>query len=108
MRDHFPRPLGWTVIAMLCLALLPLPYGYYTLLRLVTCVGFAWSAVVSYQQAMIGWAVAAGVLALLYNPMIPVHLGRDLWIVVNLLSAGAMAGLLWALAQREQRQEENR
>lgn len=97
--SSFPKPLGWTVIGMLALALLPLPYGYYTLLRLVVCVAFVWSALDLFQRELIGWAVAAGVVALLYNPVIPVYLDRELWMVVNIVTAGVMGGVLVALGR---------
>ena len=105
--DSFPKPLGWTVVAMLGIALLPLPYGYYTLLRLVVCVAFAWSAVDCFGRGLVGWAVIAGVLALLYNPFVPVYLERELWMVLNIGTAGAMVGIVFALDQVRARQSED-
>lgn len=104
--DSFPRPLGWTVVGMLCLALLPLPYGYYMLLRLVACVGFAWVAFSHFRSGAMGWATATGVLALLYNPLLPVYLTRELWILINIGSAAAMVGAIVALDKARQAQRD--
>ena len=82
--------------ALLVIAVLPLPYGYYQLLRLaVTAVALyiAWS---EYQASngMTGWALAFGLCALLFNPLIPVHLSRESWFVIDLAVAGIF-GAYW-------------
>ncbi|MCD6151640.1 MAG: hypothetical protein J7J70_08350 [Deltaproteobacteria bacterium] len=63
------------------------PYGFFTLLRLVvfgTTVYLSWLAYKSEEQA---WAWVFGFVALVFNPLIPLHLGRDLWMVVDFLVA---------------------
>ncbi len=63
------------------------PYGFFTLLRLVvfgTTVYLSWLAYRSERQI---WAWAFGFIALVFNPLIPLHLGRDLWMAVDLLVA---------------------
>ncbi|MFA4907250.1 MAG: DUF6804 family protein [archaeon] len=63
------------------------PYGFFTLLRLVvfgTTVYLSWLACKSKKQA---WIWIFGFIALVFNPLIPLHLGRDLWVVVDLLVA---------------------
>ena len=72
-----PFQLIYLLIALLVIALLPLPYGYYELLRLVAVVGLAWTAFATWHYGLIGASVAAGVLALLYNPVLPVHLAKS-------------------------------
>ncbi len=63
------------------------PYGFFTLLRLVvfgTTVYLSWLAYRSERQVLT-WVF--GFIALVFNPLIPLHLGRDLWRVVDLLVA---------------------
>jgi hypothetical protein len=38
----------------------------------------------AYQQKRQGWVWVLGVTAALYNPIVPAHLGRDVWTLVNL------------------------
>lgn len=74
-------------IAMLFLAILPLPYGYYTLLRLVVCgtaVYLTWFAKTINKQ---GWMWAMGFIALLFNPLIPIHLDKTSWVFIDLVVA---------------------
>ena len=63
------------------------PYGFFTLLRLVifgTTVYLSWLAYKSERHA---WIWIFGFIALVFNPLIPLHLGRGLWVVVDLLVA---------------------
>lgn len=83
--------------AMLAAALAPWAYGYYVLLRLVVClasIAIAWR--LRERGGLLTWAFVA--LAILYNPIVRVPLGRDIWMIVNLMSLVPF-GLL-ALRQR--------
>ena len=77
-------------------AIFSLPYGYYVLLRwIVTAVG-AYLSVSSWARGREGWAWVFGVTALMFNPILPVHLGRETWrlvdgLVGSLLVASALA-----------------
>ena len=113
--DDFSRTLGshesrilsirhhasvWIVPAvLLVLALLPWPYGYYTFLRLSVCAVSGW---LTYEQwrhdnAVSGWVVALGATALLFNPISPIHLTREIWNVLDLAAAGLLIAHLCAL-----------
>ena len=83
------RPLIWVPIALLLLAVLPLPYGYYMVLRLIIPVCSLIVAVNAYktQPDTIYPYVFIG-MAILYNPLIPISLFKEIWIVVNLITAG--------------------
>jgi len=54
-------------------------YDYYVLLRWVVCgigaLGALWAAGFGKK----GWAWALGIVALFFNPIIPVHLTRETW-----------------------------
>ncbi len=76
---------------MLALALLPLPYGYYQLLRLVVCGSSAWIAWARYREQRWGWFAVFAVVALAYNPLFRVHLAREIWSVANLVTIGIFA-----------------
>ena len=80
------RPLKIIIAVALLLCLLPLPYGYYELVRLGGMVCFAVLAYRSYQQKREGWTVAYAALALLFQPFFKIALGRDVWNVVDIKS----------------------
>ena len=76
----------YIVSAMLLLATLPMPYGYYTLLRLVACGFFAWAATISFERKILYLPWAFSILALLFNPVIKIHLPKELWTVIDIVS----------------------
>jgi len=75
-------------------ALLPLPYGFYNVLRLVVCF-FAVLAAYDLTKRtrpksgnLLLWAMVG--LALLFNPVVPITLGeRLLWAPFNIAAAAA-------------------
>jgi len=84
-------PFVWAIpAAMLIIALAPLPYGYYTLLRIVVCGAAAFLAWQTYtlEGQITGWVVLLGLIAALFNPIFPVHLTRDIWRIIDPFCAG--------------------
>ena len=84
-----PRLLTVSMIA-LGAALLPLPYAYYMLLRVGMCGFFAYLAYTASQSNEQGLAWVLGITAVIYNPFAPLHLGREVWTVVNLATIGLL------------------
>ena len=90
----------WIVPAvLLVLALLPWPYGYYNFLRLGVSLVSGWLAYEQWRHdnAVSGWVVGLGATALLFNPLLPIHLTREIWNVLDLAAAGLLIGHLRAL-----------
>ena len=61
-------------------------YGYYVLLRWVCCGIFTYLAFKAIDQEKQDWAWIFGIIALIYNPIISVHLTREIWFVVNVVT----------------------
>jgi FtsH-binding integral membrane protein len=79
--------------AMLLIATSSLPYGYYQFLRWVICGIAVFIAYKSYEwkQAWASWVF--GVVAVLFNPLVPVYLTKETWRPIDMFSA-----LLFALS----------
>jgi hypothetical protein len=77
----------YIITALLFLGAAPLPYGYYMLLRLAAFGFFIWAALITYekQSQYLPWVF--GLLALLFNPIIKIHLPKELWAAVDIASA---------------------
>jgi len=52
------------------------PYGYYQLLRFVVCGVSVYVAYVAYKWQKIWATWLFGIIAVLFNPIIPIHLSR--------------------------------
>lgn len=85
--------LGLAVALLLCL--LPMPYGYYTLIRMVAMVIFAFLALIFFKRSKTVLGLVAVVLVLLFQPFAKEALGRDLWQVVDVVAAIALTILSW-------------
>jgi hypothetical protein len=76
---RLPTPVWLAPAAMLLIALAPLPYGYFMLLRLVVCGAAIWLAytlLAGRKWTGPRWVFVA--IALLYNPVFRVHFEREL------------------------------
>ena len=72
---------------MLLLAVPPVwPYGYYILLRLVVC-GVAAYTAFSLKNTNAKYFVVLIIMALLFNPILPIALPKALWIPIDLAGA---------------------
>ena len=82
-----PKQVIFLAAGFLLLGILALPYGYYTLLRLIACAVFAWAAYVTFEkkESILPWVFI--ILALLFNPLIKVYLSKEIWTVIDACSA---------------------
>ncbi len=77
-----------SIIAIIFLlgAMLPLPVGYYTLLRFVVCGVAVYIAYLAYEYRQM-WAMwTFGLMAVVFNPIIKIYLGREVWLAMDLLA----------------------
>jgi hypothetical protein len=84
------------------LAIADIPYGYYQLLRWVTCGVAIASAIQLHRFALTGWVWALSGLAILFNPLIPFHFDRETWRIFD----GAAGCLFLVVIHLTQKQKE--
>lgn len=72
-----------TVLFFLCL--LEMPYGYYQLVRFAALIGFALLAYISNEQGHKTEVIIYVCLAILFQPLIKIALGRVVWNVVDVI-----------------------
>ena len=78
------------ILMLLGAAFSHFPYSYYQFLRWVVCgvaVGLALAALEKKSQS---WAAVFGFMAVLFNPIAPLHLERESWVPIDLLAAGLL------------------
>ena len=90
-----PKEVAYIAAAVIAVGILPLPYGYYTFVRLVACGAFVWVALDSFQANRTAMGAICASLALLFNPIIPVHLTREIWFPIDLGAAAFLTYLGW-------------
>lgn len=88
-------------IVMLLIAIpVGLPYGYYVLLRWIICASAAYLAYLSLEQKKEVFTWLFGLTALIFNPIIPLHLGKDLWVIIDFLAALLFGVSLFAIKKQ--------
>jgi hypothetical protein len=66
-------------------------YGFYILLRVVVCGAVIYFAQRAGTSGQVGWLGLMVGIAVLFNPIIRVHLSRSVWRVINLIATGVFA-----------------
>lgn len=71
--------------ALFFLCLADMPYGYFQLVRFVALLGFAILAYLASEQTNKIEMIIYICLAILFQPLIKISLGRDIWNAVDVL-----------------------
>lgn len=74
-----------SALFLLCLA--PMPYGFYSLIRFVAMIAFAIYAYAYYEKKNNKLAIVFLSLAILFQPLLPIYLGRMLWNIIDVVVA---------------------
>jgi hypothetical protein len=75
------------IAALLLLAILPLPYAYYTLLRPIVCLGLIFLLIKDWQNLLPHNKAICVVIAVMFNPFSPIYLSKFVWVAIDLASA---------------------
>lgn len=73
--------------AILLLCIFPLPYGFFTIVRVVTTIISLYLAYTYFTQNKKELAITFTIVAVLFQPFIKLALGREVWLVVDVLVA---------------------
>ena len=63
------------------------PYGYFVLLRWVVAGIALYNLWIAYNLQKMGWVWIMGGVALLFNPILPIHLDKSTWQVIDFVAA---------------------
>lgn len=73
------------VVLLLCI--LPLPYGFFTIVRVVITFISLYFAYEYFTNNKKGLALTFAVIAVLFQPFVKLPLGREVWLVVDIIVA---------------------
>lgn len=69
---------------LLLIAVFPLPYGYYTFCRIAISAITIYVALNHLKKETISFYIFIGI-AILFNPIVPIHLSKEIWIPIDLI-----------------------
>ena len=59
---------------LMFIGLMDLPIGYYTFLRIVVTIGSVAVVLTELENGLNFWVITFGIIAILFNPFIPIYL----------------------------------
>ncbi|HUU44490.1 MAG TPA: DUF6804 family protein [Acidobacteriota bacterium] len=97
--------LTGTIIAaaLLFWALADHAYGYYILLQWIVCGVSVWGVFIFMGRGKPVWIVALAVIAILFNPVVPVHLFRATWAPIDIVAGLVLLASGFAALRRTRR-----
>jgi uncharacterized protein DUF6804 len=97
-----PRVVWLVPPIVLVIATARLPYGYYTFARIVTCGIATLIAVAGFfeRPAVQAWSVLLILVAVLFNPVVPIHLNRSTWFYLDLITTAVFVAHLFLVRER--------
>ncbi len=73
---------------LLLLALVNLPIGYYTFLRIAVTIGAVAVLIKEFENGINFWFISFAFIAILFNPIIPIYLrDKDIWMPIDIIAA---------------------
>ncbi len=80
-----------TGMAILLLALGDHPYGYYQFLRWAIMIIAGYSAYLSHEEKNTAWVWIFSLMAVLFNPIIPLTFAKEIWQIIDVIVAIILA-----------------
>jgi len=71
--------------ALFFVCLAKMPYGYYQFVRFIAMVGFVYLAYKNFEEGNILWSYVFAALAILFQPLLKIALGRTIWNIVDVV-----------------------
>ena len=70
---------------LLLIAIFPLPYAYYQLLRIIVTISSGISAYNEYENNNYGLSIAFAIVLILFNPIAPIYLDKGTWVIIDII-----------------------
>ena len=76
------------ILLLLIAILFKLPYGYYTILRIVICAYFVYLVYQSYakNRKLSLLCLLSALIAIIYNPIIKIVFSKEIWTWINVFT----------------------
>ena len=83
-----PKMVSYGVVGVILISFLDPPYyPYYGLLRLIVCSYSAVAAYLYFQDSQSNKGIFFALIALLFNPITPIGLDREIWLTIDVIVA---------------------
>jgi hypothetical protein len=80
------------------------PYGYYQLLKWFTCAVSVFVAYTAYNKKIFWVTWIFGFVAVLFNPLLPIHFSREIWQPIDFIFAVLFIVIIFVLEKQSGQQ----
>jgi hypothetical protein len=85
--------IGLTILLIGCL--FKVPYGYFTFVKIASCIGFLYLAFTEFESRRQITGTLCVLCAILLNPIFKIHFTRKTWNLIDEIIAGLL--ILWVI-----------
>ena len=97
-QQKYKKILSIIAGAMLLLAIPSIwPYGFFQILRWVVTGIAIYNGNIAHKIHSGFWLWTMVIIAILFNPIIPIHLAKETWIVIDLVPAILFITSIWKI-----------
>lgn len=97
-KNNLPQIIA---IGLLLWALNDNPYGYYQILRWAVTGIAGYLAFIANENENTAWMWIMGIIAVLFNPIIPIYLDRETWTIIDVAVAGVFFVNIFQMKKNE-------
>ncbi len=102
-KEPTTKTMAYISLSIIALAFFNMPYGYYTFLRLFVCIAsiyYIFNTPKDKSAFLFPWLICA----IIYNPLIPLELKKDEWLLVNIGTIFYIFFWLWNHATQKEKE----
>ncbi len=82
------KKIKYTASVLLFIAILPLPIGYFTFLRICVSIASIMSILQYRKENNQNLVICFGIILILFNPIFPIHFySKGIWIFIDIITA---------------------
>ena len=85
------------------LAVLYWPYDYYVFLRYISFLALSIVATKFFINKWLKVAFISAMLSILFNPIFPIYLTRDIWFYINISTGAYLLYVAWLVSKKVHR-----
>ena len=76
------------------------PYGYFQILRWIVTGTAVYNGYIAHKIHNGFWLWTMIIIAVLFNPIAPIHLDKEIWMIIDLVTASLFITSIWKMKMK--------
>ncbi len=100
-KNKYKKILSIIAGIMLLLAIPSIwPYGYFQILRWIVTGTAVYNGYIAHKMRSGFWLWTMIIIAVLFNPIVPIHLDKEIWMIIDLVTALLFITSIWKIKMK--------